>query len=140
MNFDIKLYKKYGFPIHKKSDAWKFHKLKIWNYRKLNIYFIKAYQGIEIFHPKHYPLNILKIRRDFQTVFLFAVWVFFHEHSGFTWQQGKGEGIYLTPLYNFHPLNRHLDITRVITAESSPLHITSSRTRIGNHWFPSASG
>ena len=27
----------------------------------------------------------------------------------------------------------------VITAESSPLHIASSRTRTGNLWFPSAS-
>ena len=24
-------------------------------------------------------------------------------------QQGKGEGIYLTPLYHFYPLHRHLD-------------------------------
>ena len=52
----------------------------------------------------------------------FSIWVFFHEHSRFTGQQGKGEGIYLTPLYHFHPLYRHLDISRAITAESSPLH------------------
>ena len=32
----------------------------------------------------------------------------------------------------------HLDISRVITAESSPLHIAGSRTRTGNLWFPSA--
>ena len=43
---------------------------------------------------------------------------FFQEHSRFTGQQGKGEGIYLTPLYHFHPLHRHLDISRAITAES----------------------
>ena len=30
--------------------------------------------------------------------FFFSIWVFFHEHSRFTGQQGKGEGIYLTPL------------------------------------------
>ena len=52
----------------------------------------------------------------------FSIWVFFHKHSRFTGQQGKGEGIYLTPLYHFHPLHRHLDISRAITAESSPLH------------------
>ena len=69
----------------------------------------------------------------------FSIWVFFHEHSRFTGQQGKGEGIYLTPLYHFHPLHRHLDISRAITAESSPLHIAGSRTRTGNLWFPSAS-
>ena len=31
-------------------------------------------------------------------------WVFFHEHSRFTGQQGKGEAIFLSPLYHFHPL------------------------------------
>ena len=56
-----------------------------------------------------------------------------------TGQQGKGEAIYSTPLYHFHPLHRHLDIGRAISAESSHLHIGSSRTRTGNLWFPSAS-
>ena len=36
-------------------------------------------------------------------------------------------------------LTEHLDISRKITAESSPLHIASSRTRTRNLWFPSAS-
>ena len=71
--------------------------------------------------------------------YFFSIWVFFHEHSRFTGQQGKGEGNYLTPLYHFHPLHRHLDISRAIAAESSPLHIAGSRTRTGNLWFPSAS-
>ena len=71
--------------------------------------------------------------------FFFSIWVFFHEHSRFIRQQGKGEGIYLSPLYHFHPLHRHLDISREIAAESSPLHISGSRTRTGNLWFPSAS-
>ena len=53
-----------------------------------------------------------------------------------TQQQGKGEGIYLISLYYFHPLHRHLDISRAITAESSTLHIASSRTQTGNLWFP----
>ena len=39
----------------------------------------------------------------------------------------------------FHPLHGRLDISRAVTAESSPLHIASSRTRAGNLWFPSAS-
>ena len=55
--------------------------------------------------------------------FFFSTWVFFHEHSRFTGQQGKEEGIYLTPLYHFQPLHIHLDISRAITAGSSPLHI-----------------
>ena len=71
--------------------------------------------------------------------FFFSIWVFFQEHSRFTGQQGKGEGIYLTPLYHFHPLHRHLDISRAIAAESSPLHIAGSQTGTGNLWFPSAS-
>ena len=71
--------------------------------------------------------------------FFFSIWVFFHEHSRFTRQQGKVDGIYLTPLYHFHPLHRYLDISRAIAAESSPLHIAGSRTRTGNLWFPSAS-
>ena len=66
----------------------------------------------------------------------FSIWVFFHEHSRITGLQGKGEGISLTPHYHFHLLHRHLDISRAITAESSPLHIGTSRTRTGKLWFP----
>ena len=33
--------------------------------------------------------------------------------------------------YHFHPLHRHLDISRTITAERSALHIGSSPTRAG---------
>ena len=65
----------------------------------------------------------------------FSIWVFFHEYSRITGLQGKGEGISLTPHYHFHPLHRHLDISRAITAESSPLHIDSNRTRAKNLWF-----
>ena len=71
--------------------------------------------------------------------FCFSIWVLFHEHSRITGLQGKGESISLTPHYHFHPLHRHLDISREIAAESSPLHIASSRTRTWNLWFPSIS-
>ena len=47
---------------------------------------------------------------------------FFPEHSGFTGQQRKGEAISLTHFNHVHPLQRHSDISRAITAESSPLH------------------
>ena len=70
----------------------------------------------------------------------FSICVFFHKYSRFTGQQGKGEDISLTPFHHFHPLPRHLDISPVITPESSPLYIGSSRTRTGNLRFPSASG
>ena len=71
--------------------------------------------------------------------YFFSISVFYHDHSRITGLQGKGEGISLTPRYHFHPFHRHLDISQVITAESSPLHIASSRTRTGNLWFPGAS-
>ena len=73
------------------------------------------------------------------SITFFSLWVLFHERSQFTGQQGKWEGIYLTSFNHFHPLHIHLDISRAITAESSPLHIASSRTRTGNLWFPIAS-
>ena len=38
----------------------------------------------------------------------------------------EGEAISLTPFYQFHPLRRHLDITQLITAENSPLHMAGS--------------
>ena len=73
---------------------------------------------------------------------IFSMWVFFHEHSRITGLQRKREDMSLTPHYHFHPLHRHLDTSRAITAESSPLHIASSRTQTGNSnsdCFPSAS-
>ena len=69
----------------------------------------------------------------------FSIWVFFHDYSRITELQGMRGGTSLTPHYHFHPLHRHLDISRTITAESSLLPIDSSRTRIGNLWFPGAS-
>ena len=70
---------------------------------------------------------------------IFSIWVFFYEHSRFTGQQGKGDAISLNPLYHFHLLRKHLDISRAINRESSPLQIASSRTRTENLRFPSAS-
>ena len=46
----------------------------------------------------------------------FSTCVFFDNHSRIKGLQGKGEGISLTPQYHFHPLHRHLDISRAITA------------------------
>ena len=59
----------------------------------------------------------------------------------FTGRKGKrgeeGGAISLSPLYLFHPLHRHLEISRATTAESSPLHIGNRWTRTGNLWIPS---
>ena len=52
---------------------------------------------------------------------------------------GEGEGISLSPRYHFHSLHRHLGISKKISAESPPLHISSSQTRTGNLWFPRSS-
>ena len=84
-------------------------------------------------------LLILALFYAYEIVFLFSVWVFFHEHSRFKGQQGKGEAISLTLLCHFRPLHRHLDISRVITAETTTLDIASSWTRTGNLCFRSAS-
>ena len=40
-------------------------------------------------------------------IIFFSIRIFFHEHSIFTRQQGKGQGISLTPLYHFHSLHRN---------------------------------
>ena len=37
----------------------------------------------------------------------FSIWVFFHKHSQFTGEQGKGEAISSTSLYQFQLLDRH---------------------------------
>ena len=71
--------------------------------------------------------------------FCFSILVFFHEHSRITELQGKTEDISSTPYYHFHLLHKYLDISQAIAAESSPLHIASSRTQTGNPWFPSTS-
>ena len=47
------------------------------------------------------------------------IWIFVHNHSQFTGQLFKSSLLY-----------RHVYINRVITAERSPLHIASNRTRI----------
>ena len=71
--------------------------------------------------------------------FFFFYLGFFHDHSRITRLQGKGEGIFLAPHYQFHLLHEYLDICRAIIADSFPLHIASSQTRTGNYWFPCAS-
>ena len=74
--------------------------------------------------------NILLIRKEFFS--FFSLWVFFHKRSQIKELQDKREGISLTLHYHFHQLHRHLDISRTITAERSPLHIASSRTQTGS--------
>ena len=66
----------------------------------------------------------------------FYLALFFHEYSRLTRQQVKGKPISWYPFYHFHPLHRrHLDISKVIAAESSPMRIAGSRNRTLNLWY-----
>ena len=73
--------------------------------------------------------------------YMVVIRVFFHKHSRFVGQQGIGGGggrgglvggISLPSPCKFHPLHRHLYISRVITAESSSLLIAYSWARNEN--------
>ena len=78
-------------------------------------------------------LHVIKHNLLFLFILLFfcffSIWLFFHEYSRFTGQQVKGEAISLCPFYHFYPLHRHLDISWVIVAESSPQHIAGSQNQ-----------
>ena len=121
------------------QNMFKFNNLR---YQKTSLTFFSCLYRLPLISLMFFLVLVLLTLRMYSKFFFFfflSIWVFFHEHSRFTGQQEKGEGIYLTPLYHFHPLHGHLDISRAIAAESSPLHIAGSRTRTGSLWFPSAS-
>ena len=50
--------------------------------------------------------------------------------------KGRSEDISLSPLYHFHLLHRHLEISWMATGESSPVHIASSRISTENLSIP----
>ena len=52
---------------------------------------------------------------------------------------GKGRRYLFNSSLPLPSASQTLNINQAITAESSPLHIASNRTRTGNLWFPSAS-
>ena len=87
------------------------------------------------------PFTIAFLRETSEFFFSFYVGFLsrtFKNHR--TAEEGRGYFINSSlPLPYFHQLHRHLDNSRAITAESSPLHVASSWTRTGNLWFPSAS-
>ena len=99
--------------------------------------YLKTFTIKNIFDCTHFSVHYQ--RSDFFIYLFFSIWVFFHEHSQITGLQRKEEGISLTSHYHFHLLHRHLHISWAITAESTPLHIASSRTRTWSLWFPSTS-
>ena len=103
------------------------------------------YKSISILSniSKVYRRRMEEQMNDYFVNLFFLFYLAFILSQSFTNQRTAGEGwghfLNLTLHYHFHALHRHLDISQAITAESSPLHIGSSRTRTGNLWFPSAS-
>ena len=79
-------------------------------------------------------LHVVKHNFLFFVLVFFSIWFFFHEYSRFAGHQVNGKAIFWYPFYHFHPLYRHLDISRVIAGEISPLRITGSRNRTWNIW------
>ena len=79
-------------------------------------------------------LGLLKCHGNISHIFFYQGFL-----SRITGLQEKGEGIFSTPQHHFYPFHRHLDISRAITGENSPLSIASSRTQTGNLYFASAS-
>ena len=109
-------------------------------FKLFRIWFKRFHIWFKLFQVWCKPFNIFRLIQTFSHLIsyliFFSIWVFFHEHSRIAGLQGKGEDISLTPHYHFLPLHIRLDISRAITAESSPVNIASSRTRTGKLWFP----
>ena len=121
--------------LSKKNVTWKGKESKT---TQLQTYLNRVFLNInvrEMFDIRQNPTKKSSMF-CFSSIF-FSFWVFFHKHLQTFIHEG--EGISLTHHYPFHPPHRHLDFSRAITAESSPLHIDSSRTWTGNLWFPSTS-
>ena len=69
-------------------------------------------------------------------IICFSIWVFFHEHSQFTWQQGMGEGYFwnsFLPLSATSQTLRHLqgDYCRELTSTHSCLQADWNRELLG---------
>ena len=78
-------------------------------------------------HVKH-NLLFLVLLFFFYLAFLSRIFMI---HS----QQVKGEAISLYPFYHFHPFHSHLDISWIISTESSYLRIAGTRNRRWNLWY-----
>ena len=64
------------------------------------IVFSKLFVYLVIISRDHNPLCVLIFSYSIPPRFFFSLWVFLHEHSRFTGQQGKGEAISLTTTSN----------------------------------------
>ena len=81
---------------------------KLYAWKSQFLKFLKR-NGVQLLFTDHHIIVT-------KTAFFFSIAAFFHDHTRITGLQGKGERISLTPHYHFHPLHRHLDISRAITA------------------------
>ena len=82
-----------------------------------------------------YLLPLIKFRRWY--FLFFSIWVFFSFDIDFTHHSMGRQKPILTNLYHFHLRRKHLDISKTITAESSPLSVVSDdRTQTRNLWLP----
>ena len=90
-------------------------------------YSSSTYTKSQFLHVKH-NLLFLVLLFFFYLAFLSRIFMI---HS----QQVKGEAISLYPFYHFHPFHSHLDISWIISTESSSLRIAGIRNRRWNLWY-----
>ena len=104
----------------------------------LRIQFVRIQENIEINSVFRHFTQYQYFEREIVFVFVLSGFssTSIHDSQG---SKGRGKSSILVPLYHFHPLHRHLDISRAITAGSTPLRVAGSGARTGNLWFPSSS-
>ena len=79
----------------------------LYDHRNMNMYIFVYILNITNITYYISVLELILLRIQLFHKFFFSIWVFFHEHSRFTGQKGKGEGTYLTPLYYFNLILKH---------------------------------
>ena len=114
-----------------------------------NTYRCTASKALSTKVNKEPPLGLERRSQRFNTspiVWLATRTIFFFFYLGFLSRTftihktaGEGGGYLFNSSLPLPPAYRLLDISRVITAGSSPLRIAGSGTQTGNLWFPSAS-
>ena len=100
------------------------------------IHYIHTYiYSFYIYIYIHYSLFLHVVKQNYLSFFLIGFSftnIMIHRTAGKGW-------VTLYTFHHFHLLHKHLDISQVVAAKSTPLHIAGSRTRTGNLWFPSVS-
>ena len=80
---------------------------------------------------------LLVLCSAFEYICNFSNWVLFREHSRFTGQKEKAEAIFLTPVYPFNPLRRHLkqpgDYCREFTSTHSQQPDSNRQPLVSEH-------